>query len=553
MNSTEMRPAQRPADDRRGRALRGGAAAPLVIAGLSLLLGCAGGGGMSGPGADLLRAGQYSEAVAALEPQAAARPNDARLKRNLGVARLKAGDAAAAVADLTAARALDASDPLTHFYLGEAAEARQEWTLASESWLAYLERRPGEDEVLTRLREANRKRLQGEIRSALQRENQLAPPPENSLAVMEFKNFSALTDLEPLGKGLTDMITSDLARVERFRVVERTQLNMLVDEIKLGQSTVTVSAPKGGAAIGTTKGLKERLSLLRRKGESAKAYYEGPLDETADTALTEAVRAFQADHGLTADGKPGPRTRAALADAYAAVAGGGVQIPAIDPKSAPRLGRLVAARMLVQGGFAASGDPAALTDATLRIDAGMTETTTGEARGGAADVTGPLSDLFKLERELVYELLHQAGIELTREERDALGRPPTRNVEAFLAYSRGLYEEDRGRYVEAREAYSRAVAIDPGFSRARVRLGGVSGTPDGFSSLEGRLSEQLLTGGAPGGAAGGVVDRLLATGAITGGGLAPGRTGGDAMNPITPPAGAGGGVGTVVVEGEVPR
>lgn len=525
----------------------------LILACAVLLAGCAGGGGLSGPAADLLKAGHYSEAVKSLEPVAAARPKDPRVRRNLGVARLKSGDAEGALSDLSAARTLDPKDDLILFYLGQAAEARSDWATASAAWDGYLTRHPGETEVQTRLRDANRKRLLAEIKSAVQRESQLGPPPENSLAVMEFKNFSDLTDLEPLGKGLTDMITSDLARVARFRVVERTQLNLLVAEIKLGQTTVTVSAPKSAAAIGTNRGLKERLALVRRKDDSTKSYYEGSIDESADPALAAAIRAFQADHGLTADGKPGPRTRSALAEAYGRVSGGGVQIPAVDPKSAPRLGRLVAAQLLVQGGFSATGDAAALTEARLRIDAGMTETGTGEAKGGAADVSGPLSDLFRLEKELVYELLHQAGLELTREERDALGRPPTRNVEAFLAYSRGLYEEDRGRLIEARAAYSRAVSLDPGFARARVRLGGVSGTPEGYSNLEGRMSEQLLSGGSGPSASGGVVDRLLATGAVTGGGLVPGRIGSDALNPITPPAGAGGGVGTVVVEGEVPR
>lgn len=519
----------------------------------ALATGCAGGGATSGPGSDLMKEGKYSEAVAQLAPASAARPKDARLKRNLGVAQLKSGDASAAVVTLTEARGLDPKDEVTLFYQAQAAEAAGDLPLASQAYEAYLGRHPGENEVATRLRDVNRRRLAADIDAALKRESSLAAPTDdNTLAVMEFKNFSALSDLDPLGKGLCDMITSDLARVARFRVVERTQLAMLVDELKLSQSTVKVNAPKASAGLMTPRGMKERLAALTKKDGSG-PYYTGEInDNPPDDALTEAIKAFQADRDMTVDGKYGPRTRNALGAAFDAwAAKGTVQIPAVDAKSAPRLGKLLAARLLVQGGFSASGDPAALNQAQLRIDAGMTETTSGQGRGQAAGVSGPLSTLFGMEKELVYDLLHEAGIELTREERDAIGHPPTRNIDAFLAYSKGLDEEDRGRYVEAREAYSRAVSLDPGFSKARAHLGAVSGSKEGFSSLDNRIAQELQVSTPTGSEA--VGERLLAVGAINGGGLVPGHSGTDRVNPITPPVGATSGTGTVVITGEVPR
>ena len=50
-----------------------------------------------------------------------------------------------------------------------------------------------------------------------------------------------------------------------------------------------------------------------------------------------------------------------------------------------------------------------------------------------------------------------------------------------------------------------------------------------------------------------ITDRLLAVGAINGGGLVPGRSATDRVNPITPPVGATSGTGTVIITGEVPR
>ena len=43
---------------------------------------------------------------------------------------------------------------------------------------------------------------------------------------------------------------------------------------------------------------------------------------------------------------------------------------------------------------------------------------------------------------------------------------PTQNVQAFLAYSRGLEAEDRGDYTGAREAFGEAAGLDPSFRAA---------------------------------------------------------------------------------------
>ena len=76
------------------------------------------------------------------------------------------------------------------------------------------------------------------------------------------------------------VLQRDLARVERFRVVERTQMSMLVDELKLAQTTVKVGAPKASAGLMTPRGMKERLAALTRKDGSG-PYYTGPIDDTA--------------------------------------------------------------------------------------------------------------------------------------------------------------------------------------------------------------------------------------------------------------------------------
>ena len=59
-----------------------------------------------------------------------------------------------------------------------------------------------------------------------------------TLAVLYFENNSLYDreKLDPLRKGLADMFITELSKVSAFKVVERAQLQQILEEMKLGQS-----------------------------------------------------------------------------------------------------------------------------------------------------------------------------------------------------------------------------------------------------------------------------------------------------------------------------
>jgi TolB-like protein len=61
---------------------------------------------------------------------------------------------------------------------------------------------------------------------------------QRTLAVMYFENNSLTNkqDMDPLQKGLTDMLITELSKLEQFRVVERNELQRVLKEMELGQS-----------------------------------------------------------------------------------------------------------------------------------------------------------------------------------------------------------------------------------------------------------------------------------------------------------------------------
>jgi TolB-like protein len=74
----------------------------------------------------------------------------------------------------------------------------------------------------------------------------------NTVAVLYFFNRTGQPDLDPLQKGLTVMLITDLSKVKSLTVVERIRLQALAEELKLGVSGLVTenTAPRVGRLLG---------------------------------------------------------------------------------------------------------------------------------------------------------------------------------------------------------------------------------------------------------------------------------------------------------------
>jgi TolB-like protein len=286
--------------------------------------------------------------VPSLEAQRALRPNDAGVLVPLGAAYLEAGELAQAREALASA--------------------------AAQPGLSGRER--GNIDALLRL--VTRRELAEEARAAVARESTLGaePPPANTVAVLPWRYAGANAELEPLGRGLTHLVITDLSKVSRLRLLERERVQALVNEL----------------------------------------------------ALTDSGR--------------------------------------VDPSSGARSGRLLRAGQVVQGTLQETAG------GRYRLDGTIVNTTDAAVLAtGAAD--DDLRQLFSMEKEVVVELLRRAGITLTPAEERALSERPTADLQAFLAFSRGLEAEDRGDFPAAEREYEAALQSDPAFRSARDGRDGV--------------------------------------------------------------------------------
>ncbi|HEX7071831.1 MAG TPA: CsgG/HfaB family protein [Rhodothermales bacterium] len=134
------------------------------------------------------------------------------------------------------------------------------------------------------------------------------------------------------------------------------------------------------------------------------------------------------------------------------------QSGAVDRSTAPRVGRLLGAGRVVGGSYSVAGRD------ELHLGAAIARST-GETTGEVSQ-SGDLDALFDLEKALVFDLIDELDVTLTPAEQEAIETVPTRNLQAFLLYSRALEQEDEGAFGAAAESYRRAARIDPSFSRA---------------------------------------------------------------------------------------
>ena len=162
----------------------------------------------------------------------------------------------------------------------------------------------------------------------------------------------------------------------------------------------------------------------------------------------------------------------------------------VDPAGAPRLGRILGAGRVMGGVYQVMDDDRlAVTLSVAAAESGALPLT--------AENSGTLAEAITLNKAALLALLERMAVPLTPAEREAILAIPTDNLQAFLAWSRGLADEDRGYFEQAESHFQTAVRHDPGFglaTRAMERVQ-VSGASPGPPEAALQSAEELLPAG----------------------------------------------------------
>lgn len=312
--------------------------------------------------------------IPALEVEKAQRPQDANTLARLGVAYFKAERYTDARPVLDSAVARDPRNGVAAIYLGMTSEQLGDFATAKQAYQSYIGLAPNSELKATaqqRLALVDRRQMEYQARQALANEAALStmPPESNTVAVMPFSYGGTNAEIQPLTRGLAQLLVTDLAKSRQLRVLERERMQAILNEMKLSDS---------GRA---------------------------------------------------------------------------------DPTTALRSGRMLRAARVVQG---------TLTDLPgdrLRVNAVVVNVATAGA-GSPATGADQLNRLFDLEKQIAFSIFTAMGVQLAPAEQEAINQRPTQNIQAFLAYSRGLTAQDQGDYAAAQADFNDAVNLDPSFRAA---------------------------------------------------------------------------------------
>lgn len=188
-----------------------------------------------------------------LEEAIQANPTDTDLQVRLGMAQYKAEDFEQARTTLQAAVDSGNESGAGLLYLGLTQEHFEDWGAARDAYTHYLRvgnAEPLKNELRKRLELIAQNQLKQQAAQALSRESELssAPPTPRSVAIFPFGFNSDREDLQPLVYALSDMMITDFAVSNALTVLERAQIQSLLDEMALTEAGY--AEPGTGARAG---------------------------------------------------------------------------------------------------------------------------------------------------------------------------------------------------------------------------------------------------------------------------------------------------------------
>jgi tetratricopeptide (TPR) repeat protein len=212
---------------------------------------------------------EIEKSVERYKAQSEKSPNKAELWRKLGISYFQLERYDEALTALTKANTLDPNDAPSVVYRGMIHEQKGQLDQAKnlyQGYLAFGKQDRLTQEVRYRLRWIEDNELQKVVDQAVSNEKKvnISEIPKNSVAIIRFNVDSLSPQLKPLGRGLAELVYTDLSYVPNLKLVERLELARLQDELELSQSEFSDKfyAPRIGKIVGAAKIITGQVTQL---------------------------------------------------------------------------------------------------------------------------------------------------------------------------------------------------------------------------------------------------------------------------------------------------
>ncbi len=176
--------------------------------------------------------------IPTLASEVARKPEDGKLRLRYAAALLDAGQCDSATVEARHGMVREPKDALGPLIVGRCLEEAGAYERAISVYDSYADDypdEPGSAAVATRALLARQENASVRVRMALRDEAELASADPSIVAVMPVEIIGD-SSYQSLSRGLAQILTSDLAMLERFRMVERLQISALLTELQLAQT-----------------------------------------------------------------------------------------------------------------------------------------------------------------------------------------------------------------------------------------------------------------------------------------------------------------------------
>jgi len=161
-------------------------------------------------------------------------------KKSNGYQLLQSGKIDDAVVALESVLKKEPGDPYSILYLGLAYLYQKKFEKALNIWQKFRDKKQPyvEQEIQRELTLLQYKVSYQIAEKALNKEINLGKPAQNTIAVCYYEDLSPNKTLRPFQKAMTLMLISNLSKIKNLQVVERLQLQALLDELRLSKSHI---------------------------------------------------------------------------------------------------------------------------------------------------------------------------------------------------------------------------------------------------------------------------------------------------------------------------
>ncbi|MEK6610604.1 MAG: tetratricopeptide repeat protein, partial [Gemmatimonadota bacterium] len=180
------------------------------------------------------------QSIPTLEAEQRRRPQDPAVLSRLGVAYFKANRFQEARQALDTAVARDPSQGIAAIYLGMTTEALGDFPAARTAYNQYIvvgRSRELKGTARQRLALIGRRELEFQARQVMAQESTLllSAPTPSTVAVMPFTYSGTNAEIQPLTRGLAQLVITDLAKSRQVTVLERERMQAMLDEMRLSE------------------------------------------------------------------------------------------------------------------------------------------------------------------------------------------------------------------------------------------------------------------------------------------------------------------------------